>query len=307
MAEPKQKSFEPLYVQRNVPLWSTPSHLVAELWRQVVYNQPIVAACQDAILSDVVASDFEIRPRDAMREDELSAEIEHYTSVANPIVGNGVEGFDPWALKMLQDMLTLPIGGNSEVVRWPVGSSPFRSLHPKGHVFKIVYIDGATLTPVNDPRFIMAQRLKSDLTRAAYFEKNEIARMLWSPRVEIDLYGYSMPPVERVYLAIQALYRSDSYYANLLLDTPEAGLLDLMDMSFDSANEWTQSFRELLTGIDPFKVSVLYEHTNAAQFIPFGRPPTDLMFAEITQRFTQIVHAGHGLSVSDTGLGSGGR
>ena len=304
MAEPQQKSLNlPVFIQRQVPLWSTPQWLSAERWRRLVYNQPIVTTCQDAIISDVVAAKFDIRPRKAENEEKLQLEIDHYLRVVNPDIGSGIRGFDPWIKKGLQDMLTLPVGWNNEIVRWPVGGSPFRSQHPKGHVYKIVFIDGATIAPTYDQNLIMVQRIKSDSIRSVYFEDREIGRLLWSPRVELELSGYGMAPPERIYLAIEALYRSDAYYANLLLDTPEAGLLDLMDMSAKTARDWLTSARELLTGIDPFKIPVLYEHTKEAKFIPFGRPPTDLMFADVTGRYSQITHSGFGLTLTDTGLG----
>jgi hypothetical protein len=104
-------------------------------------------------------------------------------------------------------------------------------------------------------------------------------------------------------LALSLLYRGDTYYANLLLDTPEAGLLDLADMSRKSAEDWLLSFRELMTGIDPMKIPVLYEHEKPASYINFGRPPSEMMFAETTGKYSRITHAGYGLTETDTGLG----
>jgi len=304
MAEPQQKSIDtPKFLMRQVPLWNTPEWLNAERWRRVCYNQPVLLACQDALISDVIASEWQIRPRDASREDELSDEIDHYTKVFNPDIGSGIRGFDPWAIKGLQDMLTLPVGWNNEIVRYPVNNGPFRNPHPKGHVHKLVYIDGATIAPTYDSKLIMVQSIKSDMTRRIYFEDREIGRILWSPRVEMEMSGYGMAPPERAYLSVESLYRGDRYYANLLLDTPEAGLLDLMDISLDDMNDWAKSQRELLTGVDPFKITILYDHEKPAQFIPFGRPPTDIMFDEVMTKNKQLVHAMHGLTLTDTGLG----
>jgi hypothetical protein len=112
-----------------------------------------------------------------------------------------------------------------------------------------------------------------------------------------------MAPPEKIFLALSLLYRGDTYYANLLLDTPEAGLLDLADMSKKSAEDWLLSFRELMTGIDPMKIPVLYEHEKPANYINFGRPPTEMMFAETTGKYSRITHAGYGLTETDTGLG----
>lgn len=304
MAELKQKSMDlPLFIQRQVPLWSAPQWLNAERWRRLVYNQPVLAVCQDALISDVIASEWQIRPRDAKMEDKLAPEIEHYTRVFNPDMGSGIRGFDPWVTRGLQDFLTLPVGWNNELVRWPVNGGPFSSPHHKGHVDKIVFIDGATISPTYDPNLIMVQRIKQDMTRTVYFEDREIGRLIWSPRVELELSGYGMAPPERVYLAVEALYRGDKYYANLLLDTPEAGLLDLLDIDLEDMEKWSKSQRELMTGVDPFKITILYGHDEPAQFIPFGRPPTDILFNELSLKYAQFVHSGYGLTLTDTGLG----
>jgi hypothetical protein len=103
------------------------------------------------------------------------------------------------------------------------------------------------------------------------------------------------------------LSRGDSYYAQLLLNTPEAGILDLGDMEKTSALEWVSSLRDLLFGINPLKIPVLYEHTTKAEFIPFGRPPSEIMYDGITLKYAAIVCAGYGLTLADIGLaGSGG-
>jgi hypothetical protein len=111
-----------------------------------------------------------------------------------------------------------------------------------------------------------------------------------------------MAPPEKIYLALQMLYRGDVYYANLLLDTPEAGILDLADMSRESAQEWLAGFKSLFSGIDGFKVPVLYEHEKPAAWIPFNRPPTDMLYDQVTMRYAQLVAAGYGLRMSDIGL-----
>jgi hypothetical protein len=110
-----------------------------------------------------------------------------------------------------------------------------------------------------------------------------------------------MPPPERIYLAIELLFRGDAYYANLLLDTPEAGILDLKDMSKTSATTWLEAWRGILTGTDPFKVPVLYEHEEAAEWISFTRPPTEMMFDKALVNYHGLCASGYGLSLSDTG------
>ena len=111
-----------------------------------------------------------------------------------------------------------------------------------------------------------------------------------------------MAPPEKIYLAIEMLNRGDMYYANLLLDTPEAGILDLGDMSKESAENWVKAFQDLMGGIDPMKIPVMYEHEKPVVYVPFGRPPTDLMFDRVTLRYASIVTAGYGMTISDIGI-----
>jgi hypothetical protein len=114
--------------------------------------------------------------------------------------------------------------------------------------------------------------------------------------------GWGIAPPQKIYLALELLNRGDKYYANLLLDTPEAGILDLGDMAEKAAKEWVEAFRTMLGGIDPLKIPVLYEHNNDVNFIPFGKPPTDLMFDRVTAKYASIVTAGYGLTLSDIGI-----
>lgn len=304
MANPKQKSQElPGYLTRIIPLFQTPQWLEADRWRQVVKNQPVAAISEGQLINDLVGTKWEVRARNPKEEDELAEDILAYTRVLNPTFAGGLSGFDIWAPLMGEDLLRLPIGGNSEIIRWPDGMGPFSRPHPKGHVYRIVYIDGATLYPTYDKRFPIVQKLRQAPTQPIFFEQNEIMRLVSRPRTEIERWGYGMPAPEKIYLSILLLYRGDTYYSNLLLDTPEAGLLDLADMSQESATEWAQNFRELLTGIDPMKIGILYEHEKKAEFINFGRPPTELMFADTYLKYAQICTAGYGLTVTDIGLG----
>jgi hypothetical protein len=108
-----------------------------------------------------------------------------------------------------------------------------------------------------------------------------------------------MAPPEKIYMALEMLNRGDRYYASLLLDTPEAGILDLGDMAEDSAKRWIKGWQAMLGGVDPFKVPVLYEHEKPASFIPFSRSPTDLMFDKAILKYAALVTSGYGLSLSD--------
>lgn len=304
MAEPRQKSLElPAHLTRILPLWQTPQWLAAERWRQVVYNLPVAIDCRGVLIDDLQASDWEVMARDPKEEDALALDIEHYTNILNVDMGFAMTGFDYWIDVMGQDMLTIPAGGNSEVVRWSDGMGPLSRPHPKGHVFKIVYVDGASIFPTFDKLFPIGQRIQQDFINHVFFQSNEIARMVISPRPELLRWGYGMAPPEKIFLAITLLFRGDQYYANLLLDTPEAGVLDLMDMSKDSARDWVSSFKSLVEGIDPMKIGVGYEHEKAWNWISFGRPPTEMMFDTTYLKYSQITCAGYGLTLTDVGLG----
>lgn len=311
MAEPKPKSLDlPAYLTRIVPIFQTPQWMEADRWRRTVENQPVAMVCEEHIIADLQDTSWEVRAKDAKNEDKLADDIDYYNKLLEPDLSGGIAGFDTVIVgNGGQDMLRIPMGGTFEVVRWPVGTVPdgLSLPHPKGHVFKLVYIDGATLAPTFDKQFPVMQRIPQDVTNVVYFKSNELMRLVQKPRSEMTRWGYQIAPPEKIYLAIVALYRGDMYYANLLLDTPEAGLLDLGDMSQEAATDWLQSFRELMTGIDPFKIPVLYEHTKDAKFIQFGRPPTEMMFNELYYKYAQVVHAGYGLTMTDTGMGDQAR
>lgn len=112
-----------------------------------------------------------------------------------------------------------------------------------------------------------------------------------------------MAPPEKIYFAIELLGRSDKYYANLLLDVPTAGILDLGDMEKDSAEEWITAFKTFVADQSvAFRIPVLYEHNNKVEFIPFGKVPNDIMFDKITMKYSALVAAAYGMSLSDIGL-----
>lgn len=304
MADPKQKSQEfPAFLTRILPAWQSPQWMEAERWRRTVANQPVAMICQETIINDVIASELTIKAKDDKEEGAVQEDVDYYTDLINNAKVNGMRGFDSWVEAGGKDLLTLPIGWNNEIVRWKNGQGPLSRPHPKGHPADIVFIDGATLYPTFDKQFPMAQRVKGDVARAVFFREDEISRSVMSLRPELERWGYGMAPPEKIFLSILALFYSDRYYANLLLDTPEAGLLDLIDMEQESAEEWLSSFRELMSGIDPMKIGVLYQHQKAAEFIPFGRPPTEMMFDSVTGKYSRITHAGYGLTETDTGLG----
>jgi hypothetical protein len=177
-----------------------------------------------------------------------------------------------------------------------IGDNPINSLA------WIRPLDGGTLFPTHNMKYPVGQSIKENPTNVVYFPKHAIARIYMSPRTDLMREGWGMAPPEKIYLALELLRRGDSYYANLLLDTPEVGILDLMDMAKEDAEDWVKSWRDMLTGIDAFKIPVLYQHTQAAKFIPFTRSPAEIAYDKTTMRYAAITAAGYGMSLSDIGL-----
>lgn len=311
MAEPKAKSLQiPPFLRRYLPDFLTPMWVEAARWRNVVRNEPTAIICRDRLIVYAQAQPWDITAKNIKDEKKLKDDIAYYK---NFVLGD----FDIILDLLWQDALDLPVGGNIELVRWPTNVLPvierdgetFRVTepNPKGHIFKLVPIDGATVVPTHDPEFPIMQRLQGDLGNAVYFGQNEIGRILLTPRPEIRVKGYGMPPPQRIYMAITLLYYGNQYYARLLLDTPEAGILDLLDMKKQDAEDWVASYQSLLQGIDPQKIGVLYQHTQAAKWIPFGRPPSEMSYDNVTLKQQRVVAAGYWLTLTDIGLEPGGK
>ena len=305
MPDPKQKSIEaPSFLRRLLPQWTSPEWMQAERWRRLVKNQPVAEVAMGSIIANVLATPWIVRAKNTEEADDLQADVEYYT---DQVLNDEVEDFDTKMEETLQDTLTLPIGGNMEIVRWPPGQGPPGiTPDPKGTVHRIVHVDGSTLYPTHDAEYPMAQRVKGDLRRIILFGPDEMGRIIMSSRPELARKGYGLAPPEKIFLALISLFRGDVYYSNLLLDTPEAGILDLADMTKKSAQDWLKTFMSLLQGIDPQKIGVIYEHQTPAKYIPFGRPPTELLFAEVTTKYARLTAAGYNLTLSDIGLEPGG-
>lgn len=304
--EPKQRSLEiPNFLRRFLPDFLAPLWLEAARWRAVVRNEPVAITCRDRLIVYAQALPWDITVKDAAKEKQLEKDVKYYKNYV-------LRDFDTIIDLLWQDALDLPVGGNVELVRWPGNVLPaveydgetysVTQPSPKGHIFKIVHIDGATVAPTYDPEFPLMQRMQGALATPIYFSRNEIGRIVLTPKPEYQMKGYGMPPPQRIYLAISMAYHGNQYYAKLLLDTPEAGLLDLMDMSREDAEEWVDSLGTLLQGIDPLKIPVLYQHTQAAKWIPFGRPPSEMMYDAVSLKYNRIIAAGYWLTLKDIGL-----
>jgi hypothetical protein len=281
----------PNYLTKFVPQWSTPQWQDANLWRYAVRQQPVCIVCRDTLISFLLGREWQIRAKDPNQNETFKTDIDYYIELLET---SGGMDFDTKLDLLSQDILDTPFGGAFEVGR--LGDVP------DGRVAWIDHIDAATLFPTYDFNFPVAQRVDSITHPPILFPRHAINRAMMTPRTEWRRKGWGMAPPEKIYLALDLLYRGDRYYANLLLDTPEAGVLDLLDMDKASALEWLESFQTLFTGTDAFKVPVLYEHTIPAKYIPFGRPPGELLFDNVTFKYAQIVCAGYGLKISDIGL-----
>lgn len=283
---------DPLYFSRILPAWQQPEWYSGEMWRAIVAQQPIAKICRDTMISNMVALNWCIEPRDSNLRDELKPEIDYYTKFFEY---DGQFDYTERTEMILQDYFDLPFGGAFELGR--------EGDNQEGRLIWVEPLDGATLFPTLNYDYPVGQQIS---IQTVYFPYHAINRMYMSPRNEFRRRGWGTCPPEKIFLALSLLNRGDVYYANLLLDTPQVGILDLQDMSKESAAKWVESWKTLLSGIDPFKIPVLYEHEKPAQFIPFGRSPTELMFDTAIGKYASIVTAGYGMTLSDIGVPTGG-
>ena len=294
--EKGQKSIDlPLYLDRYVPFWGNPGWLDGKMWRAIVRQQPIAIDCRETLIANLIALDWKIEPRDSSQRDENKTEIDYYTNFFTYTQELDYTELVEW---LGTDLLDIPFGSGAEVIR--------EGDKPDGRVVSLIPLDGTTLFPTQNTKWPVGQFVaEAASNQTVYFPKHAINRMYISPRTEIKREGWGMAPPEKIYLAIEALNRGDVYYVNLLLDTPASGILDLGDMAKSSAEEWVKAWRKMLTGIDPFKIPVLYEHTKAVEWIAFTKNPSELMFDQAIFRYGALVAAGYGMSLSDLGIPTG--
>lgn len=291
-ANPSQRQQElPLFMVRFVPEWSTPQTWIAANWRNMVYNLPTAMACRNTIIMNILSLGYHVVAREPSKADEYREEVKYYTDLLRNIDG---DDYLTHTELVLQDFLDIPFGGASEVGRLGDTSD--------GKTMWVKRMDGATLFPTLNDDFPVGQRIPELLTApTVFFPRHAVSRMYATPRPEMKRRGWGMAPPEKIYLAMLLLSRGDKYYANLLLDTPEAGILDLGQMSRDVAKAWLQEWHDLLFGPDAFKVPVLYEHDGEVKYISFTRNPADLMYDRVISKYDALVAAGYGLTLADIG------
>jgi len=297
---PEPRSLDiPAYLLRLLPYYGHPQWLLAAQWRAFVRNQPIAAICRDTLLDNLKNLEWDVVPTDpeSASDPEVKKAVQYYSDLVEHLEGD----FDSYIDLMGQDLFDLPFGAAAELGRLDDAAD--------GPVVWVKHLDGGTLYPSDEPQMPVYQSLPEAMGRVVAFPHWAIDRMTFSPRPEIRRRGWGMAPPEKVYLAIEMLFRGDNYYWKLLLDTPEAGILDLIDMSRESAEQWLDQFRTLFQGIDGMKVPVLHSHTKPAVWIPLNRPPTDIIYDKAMMNYGQIVAAGYGMRLSDIGIqeeGGGG-
>lgn len=292
--EKRQRSLpiSDVYFTRIVPVWSQPTSLSPNQWRAWAANQPVASTCKETMVSNLTALDWKITPRESDKRDELKGTIDYYERFFRLGGHSGLDwvGFLEW---FLADLLDLPFGTG-----WEVGR---KGDEPGGRAAWLEPIDGGTLYPTNNKDVPVIQYYNGFY---AQFPKHAIARAYMSPRPEIERKGWGIAPPEKAFLAMEMLARGDRYYANLLLDIPPVGILDLMDVTWDDAQTWVESFRTFAGGgaADGFKIPVLAEHTGKAEFIPLGKNPNDIMYESITLKYAALTTAAYGMTLSDIGL-----
>lgn len=280
--------------RQQFPLWNNPQWLTADVWRNFVRKQPVAVLCREAITNYLISLDWAITSRDSTKADELKEDIDYYTRLFER--GNSYYTSIDWTTHIefiVKDLFDLPFGAACEIGR--------EYNAPGGKVVWIKPIDGGTLSPTLDFEYPVAQHFPN--YQPVVFPKEFISRIYLSPRTEIEREGWGMAPPERIFLAMEMLNRGDAYYAQLLLNTPEAGILDLGDTDMTTATDWVKSAKDELWGINPMKIPVLAEHTTPAKWIPFGKLPSEILYNDVTARYITILCAGYGLTPSDIGMG----
>ncbi len=295
--EPRQRSLDisDMFLTRYTVPWSRVSTLNANTWRAWVLNQPVALVCRETLIANLEALDWKIVPRNMKYKDELEPISRYYTKLISrggnfPELGLDYTGILEW---VVGDLLDTPFGGFAEIGR--------KEDKENGRVVWIKPIDASTLYPTGNGDFPVVQYYMGQ--DPVPFPKYAQSRVTWSPQPHLLKEGWGIAPPEKIYFALELLNKGDRYYANLLDDVPSAGILDLGDMEAESAKLWIDSFRSFLNDANvSFKIPVLYEHNNKVEFIPFGKPPTDLMFDRITLKYAGLVCGAYGMSLSDIGL-----
>jgi hypothetical protein len=283
------------YLYRVVPAWMNPQWQEAAVWRSFVLSVPIAAVCRQTAISQLTALDWKIVAKDSDKTDELKSRIKWNTRILENESEYADLDFTGRLEWLGKDLLDLPFGMAAEIGR--------DNDDPAGKVQWIRCLDGGTCMPSLNADFPIIQRVPNIPLEPVAFPKHAVSRQYLNPRSEIWREGWGMAPPELIYLVFDLMKRGDKYFAELLLNTPQVGILDLGDTTKETAQEWMKEAQDLFSGTDPMKIPVLYEHTTKVEWIPFQMKPSEMMFESITARYANLICAGYGMSPSDIGMG----
>lgn len=240
------------------------------------------------IIRELCALDYSVEAVDSKTASAVKR-ADRYTNDWEDYFENG-QGFDLWLARVVRDACILPFGGAAEV--------GYRG----DELDWVLHVDAGTLMPTYQPKLPYAQVNPDNWADMVFFKPGQLQRLRVNPRSDIRYKEYQVAPTEDAYLAIEALALIYVYYMQQLGDTPPPGILDLLDMTKEEAEEWAEKFAELIKGVDALKVPVLYGHTKPAVFVPFTRTPQDLNVVEQFKRFCEILLGKYGLSIGDLRL-----
>ncbi len=283
-SEPAGKRLEP-YLVRRPYYYVDPGAYTAAAWRQVIARAPIVKNCIATLILQLRAIPWELKADDDQK-------VEYYSSVLDHANG---EDWPTFLGRLVRDTLEVPFGGALEVVRWREGRW-------QDNVYSLLHVDGGSLAPTYDAELPYVQINPLRSYDRVYFAPSELVRVPWMMHTDLPNYGWSFTPCMDCFPAIESLVRSDVFYNTLLSDTPPPGILDLLDMSRDEAEEWAESFRATFEGIDRFKIPILYDHKAKAEWISFQETGLHASLGELVKRYAEIVCSSFGMSIVDLGL-----
>ena len=185
-------------------------------------QQPIAIICRETLIANLLSLDWKITPKDMSQKSELDGTIKHYTKLLerggnNPELELDFSSLTEW---IAADLLDTAFGGTAEVGR--------KNDAENGRVVWLKPLDSATMYPTLNRDFPAVQYYNG--IDAIPFPQHALSRTYMTPRPFMDRQGWGIAPPEKVYFAMDMLTRGDKYYANLLLDIPTAGILDLGDI-----------------------------------------------------------------------------
>jgi len=294
-AEPKRRSVAYLDVNTRPFLQPSrvPSMFSSTQWRYLA-SEPVNLSYQTHLVRSLKL-EYKFTPKKGVdpKSDEVLEITEYYEELFEHV------RFDLLKVMWEKDSYDLPFGGSLEIMWWPDGA--FGGKFPAGYPAGIVHVDAGTMyINQGNPNYPYVQMDPNDNQRPIAFKRREIARLMYLPQTSIKLFGYQKSPVEQNYQVIEALARLYTYDLKSLSDTPIAGILDLMDFSEADVTEWKKGFEEMMMGVNPIKIPLLYEHETPAKFVPFGQP--ELNVSEKWKHYAEKCGTPYGLTIGSLGL-----